>query len=196
MRGPGWDEGPTDLPSAVVGSAVTLADTSFSFTRSLGINCYSFFHSTDQSRCEAWVRRINSDFSEDALTSLLESIAYRIGARIMHLSSENFVPQGVSASALIAQRVQNSVLGHLDKSHLSVHTYASCDTKTRIYTFRADFDITTCGDVSPLEVLDLIFENGSDLLVVDYRVRGDQTSDLQRIFLEAVAPGTRCAPHR
>jgi len=110
------------------------------------------------------------------------------------LSSENFVPQGVSASALIAQRVQNSVLGHLDKSHLSVHTYASCDTKTRIYTFRADFDITTCGDVSPLEVLDLIFENGSDLLVVDYRVRGDQTSDLQRIFLEADGMSGRFLP--
>jgi S-adenosylmethionine decarboxylase len=66
-----------------------------------------------------------------------------------------------------------TVLGHLDKSHITVHTYPESHPEGGISTFRADIDVSTCGRISPLRALNyLIHSFESDIVTVDYRVRG------------------------
>jgi S-adenosylmethionine decarboxylase len=67
----------------------------------------------------------------------------------------------------------NSVVGHLDKSHITVHTYPESHPDNGISTFRADIDVSTCGVISPLKALNfLIHSFDSDIVTTDYRVRG------------------------
>ena len=65
------------------------------------------------------------------------------------------------------------MVGHLDKSHITVHTYPESHPDKGISTFRADIDVSTCGEISPLKALDhLINSFNSDIVIADYRVRG------------------------
>jgi len=70
---------------------------------------------------------------------------------------------------------KESVVAHLDKSHITVHTYPEShpDPANGIATFRADIDVSTCGKISPLRALNyLIHSLESDIVIIDYRVRG------------------------
>lgn len=66
-----------------------------------------------------------------------------------------------------------TVHAHLDKSHVTVHTYPESHPSKAISTFRVDIDVSTCGTVTPLKTLDyLISSFDSDIITIDYRVRG------------------------
>ncbi len=66
-----------------------------------------------------------------------------------------------------------SVVGHLDKSHITVHTYPEYHPDSGISTFRADIDVSTCGEISPLKALNLLMTSFEpDIAYIDYRVRG------------------------
>jgi len=68
---------------------------------------------------------------------------------------------------------KESVVAHLDKSHITVHTYPESHPDNGISTFRADIDVSTCGKISPLRALNyLIHKFESDIVITDYRVRG------------------------
>jgi S-adenosylmethionine decarboxylase len=59
-----------------------------------------------------------------------------------------------------------------------VHTYPESHPDNGISTFRVDVDVSTCGVISPLRALNyLIHSFDSDIVTVDYRVRG-MTRDL------------------
>jgi S-adenosylmethionine decarboxylase len=61
----------------------------------------------------------------------------------------------------------------MDKSHLTVHTYPEAHPDNGISTFRVDIDVSTCGRISPLQALNyLIHSFDSDIVIMDYRVRG------------------------
>ena len=65
------------------------------------------------------------------------------------------------------------VVAHLDKSHITVHTYPESHPDNGISTFRVDIDVSTCGKISPLRALNyLIHTFDSDIVTIDYRVRG------------------------
>ncbi|MFA7078255.1 MAG: adenosylmethionine decarboxylase, partial [Syntrophomonas sp.] len=67
----------------------------------------------------------------------------------------------------------DAVVAHLDKSHITVHTYPESHPDRGVSTFRADIDISTCGQISPLKALNyLIHVFGPDISIIDYRVRG------------------------
>ncbi len=67
----------------------------------------------------------------------------------------------------------DAIVCHLDKSHISVHTYPESHPDNGISTFRADIDVSTCGRISPLRALNyLIHSFESDIVIADYRVRG------------------------
>jgi S-adenosylmethionine decarboxylase len=69
--------------------------------------------------------------------------------------------------------IKDSVVAHLDKSHITVHTYPESHPDNGISTFRADIDVSTCGKISPLRALNyLIHSLESDIVIIDYRVRG------------------------
>ena len=77
-------------------------------------------------------------------------------------------------------------LAHLDKSHVTVHTYPEYHPETCIATFRVDIDVATCGEITPLSTLDyLIGSFDSDIITMDYRVRGF-TRDVngKKLFLD------------
>ena len=66
-----------------------------------------------------------------------------------------------------------TIVAHLDKSHITVHTYPESHPDEGISTFRADIDVSTCGIISPLKALNyLIHSFDSDIVTVDYRIRG------------------------
>ena len=68
---------------------------------------------------------------------------------------------------------QDTVVAHLDKSHVTVHTYPEYHPDTCLATFRVDIDVATCGEITPLSTLDyLIGSFDSDIIPMDYRVRG------------------------
>ena len=77
-------------------------------------------------------------------------------------------------------------VAHLDKSHVTVHTYPEYHPETCLATFRVDLDVATCGEITPLSTLDyLIGSFESDIITMDYRVRGfTRNIDGQKVFLD------------
>jgi S-adenosylmethionine decarboxylase len=66
-----------------------------------------------------------------------------------------------------------TVVAHLDKSHICVHTYPETHPDNGISTFRADIEVSTCGEISPLNALNFLLQSfEADVVTVDYRVRG------------------------
>jgi S-adenosylmethionine decarboxylase len=111
-----------------------------------------------------------------------------IGASILNIAHQDYDPQGASVTMLIAEEavalpdipntqapgpLPEAIVGHLDKSHATVHTYPESHPDNGISTFRADIDVSTCGRISPLKALNyLIHSFESDIVIMDYRVRG------------------------
>jgi S-adenosylmethionine decarboxylase len=109
---------------------------------------------------------------------------------VLNIAEQDYDPEGASVTMLISEHpsapaedpsieepgpLKKSVVGHLDKSHVTVHTYPEThpDNENGISTFRADIDVSTCGVISPLKALNyLIHQFDSDIVTVDYRVRG------------------------
>ena len=75
---------------------------------------------------------------------------------------------------------------HLDKSHVTVHTYPEYHPGNAIATFRVDIDVSTCGTISPLNTLDLLIDSfDSDIITIDYRVRGfTRNQDGKKLFMD------------
>jgi S-adenosylmethionine decarboxylase len=117
----------------------------------------------------------------------LKDVANIIGAQILNIAHQDYDPQGASVTMLISEGavipagmnsdspgpLPDTILAHLDKSHITVHTYPESHPDTDICTFRADIDVSTCGQISPLKALNyLIHSFESDIVIMDYRVRG------------------------
>ena len=83
-------------------------------------------------------------------------------------------------------KTRETVVGHLDKSHVTVHTYPEYHPDNSIATFRVDIDVATCGEVSPLNALNyLIGSFDSDIITIDYRVRGfTRDVDGKKLFID------------
>lgn len=78
------------------------------------------------------------------------------------------------------------MVAHLDKSHITVHTYPESHPVEGISTFRVDIDVSTCGEISPLKALNYLIQSfDSDIINLDYRVRGF-TRDLNgdKLFID------------
>ena len=69
--------------------------------------------------------------------------------------------------------LRDTMVAHLDKSHVTVHTYPEFHPNNDISSFRVDIDVSTCGKVSPLNALNFLISSfDSDVITMDYRVRG------------------------
>ena len=114
-----------------------------------------------------------------------------IGAQVLSVSRQDYDPQGASATFLIADDTMipaggSETVAHLDKSHVTVHTYPEYHPDTCIATFRVDIDVATCGKITPLTALDyLIGSFDSDIITLDYRVRGfTRNLDGEKLFID------------
>ncbi len=157
-------------------------------TKTLSFNVYDICYTQSDAQRQEYIEYIDEEYNAERLTNILSDVSDIIGANILNVARQDYEPQGASVTILIseepvvAEQLSNteapgplpeSVVGHLDKSHLTVHTYPETHPHEGIATFRADIDVSTCGRISPLKALNyLIHALESDIVTMDYRVRG------------------------
>lgn len=158
-------------------------------TKSLSFNIYDVCYAKTAREQKEYIAYIDEQYNSDRLTKILFHLTEMIGAHVLNVSKQDYEPQGASVTFLIAEgnmlpsgyetieeasiRMNDTIVGHLDKSHVTVHTYPEYHPDTCIATFRVDIDVATCGEITPLSTLDyLIGSFDSDIITMDYRVRG------------------------
>lgn len=148
-------------------------------TKSLSFNIFDVCYARTLREQRDYVSYIDEQYNSERLTDILVNVTEMIGANVLNIAHQDYDPQGASVTLLIAENsmvpsVQSdTIVGHLDKSHVTVHTYPEYHPENAIATFRVDIDVATCGEISPLQTLDyLIGSFDSDIITMDYRVRG------------------------
>lgn len=160
-------------------------------TKALSFNIYDVCYAKTPREQRDYIAYIDQQYNSERLTRILTSLTDMIGARVLSISQQDYDPQGASVTLLIAEGSMVPVQGetqvaHLDKSHVTVHTYPEYHPETCLATFRVDIDVATCGEITPLSTLDyLIGSFDSDIITMDYRVRGF-TRDVngKKLFLD------------
>lgn len=158
-------------------------------TKSLSFNMYDICYTKTREEREAYIEYIDEQYNADRLTAILKNVSDIIGAHVLNIAKQDYYPQGASVTVLVSEGpivevpnesynespgpLPDSVVMHLDKSHITVHTYPEYHPDEGISTFRADIDVSTCGEISPLKALNyLIHTFDTDIMAIDYRVRG------------------------
>ena len=149
-------------------------------TKSLSFNIYDVCYAKSNSEQHDYIAYIDEQYNADRLITIMTNLTDMIGAQVLSISKQDYDPQGASVTFLIAEEPMSgmrgygdTLLAHLDKSHVTVHTYPEYHPETSIATFRVDIDVSTCGQITPLQTLDyLIGSFDSDIITMDYRVRG------------------------
>lgn len=158
-------------------------------TKSLSFNMYDICYTKTKEERESYIAYIDGQYNADRLTSILKTVSDIIGANVLNVAKQDYVPQGASVTMLVSEGpvveiptesfeespgpLPNTVVMQLDKSHITVHTYPEYHPDEGISTFRADIDVSTCGEISPLKALNyLIHSFDTDIMTIDYRVRG------------------------
>lgn len=146
-------------------------------TKSLSFNIYDVCYAKSQREQKDYIAYIDKQYNSERLTKILTNVTDMIGATVLNISSQDYEPQGSSVTILIAENSMvpagDTTVAHLDKSHITVHTYPEYHPETCLATFRVDIDVATCGEITPLSTLDyLIGSFDSDIITMDYRVRG------------------------
>ncbi|AOY68177.1 adenosylmethionine decarboxylase [Xanthomonas perforans] len=154
-------------------------------TKALSFNIYDVCYARTEEERQRYIEYIDEQYDADRLTQILTDVAEIIGANILNIARQDYDPQGASVTILISEEpvidkkqagkelISDAVVAHMDKSHITVHTYPETHPQEGIATFRADIDVATCGVISPLKALNYLIESlESDIVIMDYRVRG------------------------
>ena len=147
-------------------------------TKSLSFNIYDICYARSDSHHKEYIEYIDEAYNAERLTNILTEVANIIGATVLNVARQDYEPEGASVTMLICEEPieaveKDSVVAHLDKSHITVHTYPENHPDHGISTFRADIDVSTCGLISPLRALNYLINSfESDIVTMDYRVRG------------------------
>ncbi len=164
-------------------------------TKTLSFNIYDVCYAKSEREQKDYIAYIDEQYNSERLTKILCDVTEMIGAHVLNISRQDYDPQGASVTILIAEEalpdhvvddscnqgkdffdareMRETVVAHLDKSHVTVHTYPEYHPDNSIATFRVDIDVSTCGQISPINALDyLIGSFDSDIMTIDYRVRG------------------------
>ncbi len=169
-------------------------------TKALSFNIYDLCYAVTPEQRDRYIDYIDEAYNAERLTQILTDVADIIGANILNVARQDYDPQGASVTILISEEPvidkrdagrdaisdamrehhesngdagDASVVAHLDKSHITVHTYPESHPFNGISTFRADIDVATCGVISPLKALNYLIDSfESDIVIADYRVRG------------------------
>jgi S-adenosylmethionine decarboxylase len=167
-------------------------------TKTLSFNIYDISYANSEREKKEYIKYIDEQYNSERLTGILVEVSNIIGAHVLNISKQDYDPEGASVTLLISEEmvppdvmdlscnqctlIQNvlrehtlrdTVVAHLDKSHVTVHTYPEFHPNNDITSFRVDIDVSTCGRVSPLNALNyLIGSFDSDVITMDYRIRG------------------------
>ena len=161
-------------------------------TKALSFNIFDVCYAKSEREKQDYIRYIDEQYNSERLTTILCNVTEMIGATVLNISKQDYEPQGASVNVLIAEGdvepenmdsscnqgaafipQRRDVHAHLDKSHVTVHTFPESHPDNEVTTFRVDIDVATCVEISPLNTLDyLIGSFDSDIITIDYRVRG------------------------
>lgn len=158
-------------------------------TKTLSLNIYDISYAHTPAQRQAYRAYIDEVFNAKRLGEILTNVSQIIGANILNIAQQDYEPEGASVTILISEEpvsteqqlstsatpgpLTSSMAVHLDKSHITVHTYPESHPERGISTFRADIEVSTCGRISPLKALNYLIHNfESDIITLDYRVRG------------------------
>lgn len=179
-------------------------------TKTLSFNIYDVCYAKTKREQKNYIEYIDEQYNSERLTKILYKVTEMIGAHVLNVSKQDYDPQGASVNFLIAeervpqdhidpscnlgagfvfeelQKRTDTLHAHLDKSHVTVHTFPEYHPDEAISTFRVDIDVATCGTISPLKTLDyLISSFDSDIMTIDYRVRGfTREQNGKKLFLD------------
>ncbi|QCI18761.1 adenosylmethionine decarboxylase [Buchnera aphidicola] len=157
-------------------------------TKSLSFCIYDICYANTNNSRNSYIAYIDEQYNAVRLKKILKKTCSIIGANVLNIFHQDYDPQGASVTILVCEEpinldtakikknkniISSSVLAHLDKSHICVHTYPESHPQSGICTFRADIEVSTCGIISPLNALNyLINQLESDIVTIEYRVRG------------------------
>ena len=129
-------------------------------TKTLSFNIYDICYTQSNQDRDNYIQYIDEVYNAKRLTEILTQVTKLIGANILNIAYQDYEPQGASVTLLVSEEPEcldngslksKSVVGHLDKSHITVHTYPETHPERNVSSFRADIDISTCGLISPLK---------------------------------------------
>lgn len=168
-------------------------------TKVLSFNLYDFCITLNDEQRKEYVEWIHQKYSAKKIYDISEKVCEVIQAEILNASIKDFEPVGASTLVLMSDCAgdgghwdkhkiscpeSSSLNLHLDKSHITAHTYPDAESPDGICSFRVDLDIATCGNIIPLKAINYLFEAFQvDLVVADYVVRGyTRLQDGTKIF--------------
>ncbi len=163
-------------------------------TKTLSFNFYDICYARTPEHQQEYLEYVDEEYNAARLEAVLTEVTKQIGASVLNMSVYDYEPRGASVTCLISEEpdlaeaifskentpfeqvpneTKQSVVGHLDKSHVTAHTYPEYHPDNGISTFRVDIDVSTCGRVSPLKALSYLIDSfNEDIVILDYRVRG------------------------
>lgn len=167
-------------------------------TKTLSFNIYDVCYAKSEREQKDYIAYIDEQYNSERLIKILCDVTDIIGANVLSISKQDYDPQGASVNLMISDEsmipsqppvshiTADEVMLHLDKSHVTVHTYPEYHPDNAISTFRVDICVSTCGKISPLKALDyLIGSFDSDIITADYRVRGfTRDLDGKKLFID------------
>lgn len=161
-------------------------------TKTLSFNIYDVCYAESPKDKQDYIAYIDEQYNSERLTEILCQVAKTIDANVLNIAKQDYDPQGASVTILISEEPvcesladhscnlgkyiladRSTILAHLDKSHITVHTYPEYHPENSVSTARLDIDVSTCGTISPLKALNMLISSfDSDIITIDYRVRG------------------------
>jgi len=115
-------------------------------TKALSFNIYDICYAVTEDQRNRYIEYIDEAYNAERLTEILTEVADIIGANILNVARQDYDPQGASVTILISEQpvidradigremlkdamleqpddpAEASVVAHLDKSHITVHT--------------------------------------------------------------------------
>ena len=141
--------------------------------KTLSFSFYDFVIALSESEKLSYIEYINENYNAKKINALLRRIVSIIDANILYESLQDYQPYGASSMLLMEDANTVNMNMHLDKSHITAHTYPDFENTDTVLSFRVDIELSTCGEITLLNSLNEIFGFfDTDLVTIDYNVRG------------------------
>lgn len=120
-------------------------------TKTLSFNIYDVCYAKSEREQKDYIAYIDEQYNSERLTKILCDVTDIIGANVLSISKQDYDPQGASVNLMISDEsmipsqppvshiTADEVMLHLDKSHVTVHTYPEYHPDNAISTFRSGY---------------------------------------------------------
>lgn len=107
-------------------------------TKSLSFCIYDICYAKTADDRDGYIAYIDEQYNANRLTEILNETCSMIGANILNIARQDYEPQDASVTILVSEEsvdpgsidtsehpgpLPESVVAHLDKNHICVHTY-------------------------------------------------------------------------